>query len=206
MLACMDGSMGCRQDYFFEFRGEKYRVHSVVRLTEEARMYLGAWRREVVLTEIYTDERRNLTLYRYEFKSIKYNVGIINKSTDRLPDEMIEEVITPASADYASRQILGTSSPVYKTETVTKHSKKDWDIPELRKAWIIYVLVFIGISIFADLFIQLILRFLVSLYFWNYRKAHIDAYTTYTHDEDNEIFKAKYSALYGIKFDEEDNK
>ena len=206
MLACMDGSMGCKQDYFFEFKGEKYRVHSVVRLTEEARMYLGAWRREVILTEIYTDERRNLTLYRYEFKSIKYNVGIINKSTDRLPDEMIEEVITPASADYASRQILGTSSPVYQTETATKHSKKDWEIPELRKAWIIFILVFIGISIFADWYVQFILRFLASLYFWNYRKAHVDAYTTYTHDEDNEIFKAKYSALYGIKFDEEDKK
>lgn len=206
MLACMDGSMGCRQDYFFEFKGEKYRVHSVVRLTDEARRYLGAWRHEVVLTEVYTDERRNLTLYRYEFKSIAYNVGIINKSTDRLPDEMIEEVVMPASADYASREILGTSSPVYQTETAIKHSKKDWEIPELRKAWIIFILVFIGISIFADWYIQFILRFLVSLYFWNYRKAHIDAYTTYTHDEDNSMIKAKYSALYGFKFNEEDKK
>ena len=118
---------------------------------------------------------------------------------------MIEEVVSPASADYASREILGTASPVYQTETSTKHSKKDWEIPELRKAWIIFILVFIGISIFADWYVQLILRFAASYYFWQYRKAHLDAYTTYTHNEDDDMIKAKYSALYGIKFHEEDS-
>lgn len=204
MLVCMDSSYGRKHDYFFEFKGKKYRVHSVVKLTDEAQNYLGAWRKEVILTEVYTDERRNITFYKYEFKSIAYNVGIINKSTDRLPDDMLEEVISPASADYASREILGTSSPVYQTETATKHSKKDWEIPELRKAWVIYVLVFIGVSIFIDWYVQFILRFAATYYFWQYRKAHIDAYTTYTHDEDTDMIKAKYSALYGFKFTEED--
>ena len=202
----MDSSRNCKHEYFFEFKGKKYRVCSVVKLTDEARCYLGAARQEVILTEVYYDHKFDGTFYKYEFKSIKYNVGIINKSTDRLPDEMIEEIVMPASAEYASREILGTASPVYQTETATKHSKKDWEIPELRKAWIVFILVFIGVSIFADWYIQLILRFIASLYFWNYRKAYVEAYTTYTHDEDNEIFKAKYSALYGIKFDEEDKK
>ena len=200
MLTCMDNSKNYKHDYFFEFKGEKYRVHSVVRLTDEAKSYLGAWRHEVILTEVYTDERRNITFYKYEFKSISYNVGIINKSTDRLPDEM-EEIVQPASADYASREILGTSSPVYQIEAATKHSKKDWEIPELRKAWVVFALVFVGVSIFADWYVQLILRFIASMYFWKYRKAHIDAYTTYTHDEDNEMIKAKYAALYGLKSD-----
>lgn len=206
MLAPMYSSRGCKHEYFFEFKGEKYRVHTVVKLTDEARNYLGAWRHEVVLKEVFYDKVLDRTLYKYEFKSIAYNVGIINKSTDRLPDEMIEEIVVPASADYASREILGTSSPVYKTEAATKHNKKDWEIPEVRKAWIIYILVFIGVSIFADWYVQLILRFLASLYFWSYRKAHIDAYTTFTHDEDDEIIKAKYYALYGIKSQKNDKK
>lgn len=199
MLASMQSSYGCKHDYFFEFKGEKYRVHSVVRLTDEARRYLGAWRNEVILTEVYTDERRKITWYKYEFKSIAYNVGIINKSTDRLPDDMIEEIVQPASADYASREILGTNSPVYKTNTATKNTKKDWEIPTLRKAWIIFILVFIGVSIFADWYVQLLIRLFASAYFWKYRKAHVDAYTTYTYDEDSEIIRAKYAALYGLK-------
>lgn len=198
MLSYMLNSYGREHKYFFEFKGEKYRVHSIVRLTDEARQYLGAWRNEVVLTEIFINHN-GVTLYKYEFKSIKYNVGIINASTDRLPDDMIEEIVSPASADYASREILGTSSPVYKTENATKHSKKDWEIPELRKAWLVYILVFVGASIFADWYIQLIIRGIASVYLCKYRKPYIDAYTTYTHDEDNDIIKAKYYALYGLK-------
>ena len=46
MLICMDNSIDCDHDYFFEFKGQKYRVHSVVRLTDEARSYLGSMRKE----------------------------------------------------------------------------------------------------------------------------------------------------------------
>ena len=198
----METSYGRKHDYFFEFRGEKYRVHSIVRLTDEAKKYLGAWTNEAILTEVFIN-CDNVTLYKYEFKSIKYNVGVINASTDRLPDEMIEEIALPASADYVSREILGTASPVYKTENATKHSKKDWEIPELRKAWIIFALAFIGSSIFASWYIQLVLKLLLCVYFGNYRKAYKEAYTSYTHNEDSEMIKAKYYALYGIETNKE---
>lgn len=202
MLACMQRTDHYEHDYFFKFKGEKYRVHSVVRLTEEGRLYLGAARREVILTEQFTNWNKS-TCWKYEFKSIKYNVGIINKCTDRTPDDLIAEIIMPASADYAAREILGPSSFTYKVNA-TKHTKKDWEIPELKKAWFVFILVFIGTSVFADWYIQLILRFVAGAYFYNYRKNVLDACTAYIHDEDNEIIKKKYEALYGIKPNKED--
>lgn len=203
MLSVNEVTSRYEHEYFFEFKGEKYRVHSIVKLTEEGRRYLKFARKEVILTEVFFNPHCKRTCWKYEGKDIKPNIGINNKNTDRPPDELIEEIVMPASAEYASREILGTSSPVYKTNA-TKHTKKDWEIPELRKAWIIFVLVFIGISIFADWYVQLILRFIASSYFWKYRMAHINAYTTYTHDEDDEMFKKKYHALYGIRSNEED--
>lgn len=202
MLACMQVTKHYKHDYFFDFKGKKYRVHTIVRLTEEGRFYLGAWRREVILTEQYTNWDGRLC-WKYEFKSISYNIGIINKSTDRPPDDLIEEIVMPASADYASREILGPSSPVYKANA-TKHTKKDWEIPELKRAWIIYILVFTSMSIFADWYVQLILRFLLSAYFCNYRKAILNAYTTYTHDKDSKMIKKKYETLYGVKANKEE--
>ena len=205
MLACMDYSKKYKHDYFFEFKGEKYRVHSVVKLTEEARLYLGAMRNEVILTEVYYDHHFNRTFYKYEFKSIKYNIDIINKSTDRDPNEMIEEVIMPASTEYTSREIQGVDSPYYK-ENGTEHTKSDWEIPEVRRAWIIFILVFIVAFIFKDWYIQWIIRIVASVIFGRYRKAFMDAHTVYTHEEDNEILKQKYHALYGIEFDKEEDK
>jgi len=197
MLSCMDCSKKYKHDYFFEFKDEKYRVHSVVKLTEEARLYLGAMRNEVILTEVYYNHIFNRTLYKYEFKSIKYNVDIINKSTDRTPDEMLEEVIVPASVEYASREIFGIDSPYYKVNAATK-TKKDWEIPEVRKGWIILILILIGVSIFKDWYVQLLIRLVACWIFGLYRKSYVDAHTTYTHSEDDEILMQKYHALYGI--------
>lgn len=190
-------------EYFFEFKGQQYRVHSVVKLTEKGRVYLGFARREVILTEVYYYPSGR-KMWKYQGKDIKYNVGIQNKSTDTLPDEIIEEVITPASAEYASREMLGRESSFYQVNG-TKHTKKDWEIPELKRAWIVFIVFFVAVSIFQDLILQTILRLIAVWIFSIRRQAYIEAYTTYTHDEDSDIIKHKYHALYGFKINREDD-
>lgn len=192
-----------KREYFFEFKGESYRVHSVVKLTDKAQMYLGFADREVILTEVYY-HLNGRKMWKYQGKDIAYNIGVRNKSTDTPPDEIIEKIVESASADYASREILGTNSPVY-TTNATKHTKKDWEIPELKREWIIFILVFIGVSIFQDWYIQLILRIIAGWIFGLRRQAYVKAYTTYTHDEDNDILKKKFEILYGLKSNKEDN-
>ncbi len=183
-----------KHDYFFEFQGKKYRVHSVVRLTEEGRIYLGAKRREVILTEVFTDHN-SILWWKYEFRSSSYYVyKPINKATTRSPDELIEEVVMEASENYTERQIFGTDSPLYTTGK--KIVKKDWEIPEVMTGWIIFILVVIGVAIFKDWYVKLLLRGIAGFVFGKYRQAHIDARTTYEHSEDFEMEKKKYEILY----------
>lgn len=185
-----------KHDYFFEFKGEKYRVHSIVKLTEKGRLYLGALKREVILTEVFIN-LKGKRCWKYEFQSVALNEGITNASTDLPPNKLIEEVITPATAEYASREILGIDSPVYKKGE--KHTKKDWEIPEVRRGWIILIVIFIISAFFKDWYVRLIIRIVAGWIFGLYRQEYVNAYTTYTHDEDMELFRKKYEVLYGLK-------
>lgn len=182
--------------YSFDFQGKAYLVHSIVRLTDEGQKYLGSSTKEVILTENFIDNngRRN---WKYEFRSIQLPSHITNASTDRPPNKLIEEVIVPASEAYVSREIFGVDSPHF--QTGTKHTKSDWEIPEVRMGWIIFIAVFLGVAIFKDWYVQAIIRIVATLFFFTYRSQYKNAYTTYTHDEDIEILKKKYEILYGIK-------
>ena len=204
MLLIQQNSSHYDHDYFFEFKGEKHRVHSVVCLTEEGRTYMGFARREVILIEVYFDKHIGRTFWKYQGKDWKYNIGIRHKSTDRPPDEIIEKVVASASADYASREMFGIDSPVYKTNA-TKHTKKDWEIPEVRRGWIWVILIFIFSFVFKDWYVQLLIKVGAGWLFYIYRRAYMEAYTSYTHDEDSEILKQKFWALYGLKHNKEDN-
>ena len=196
-------------EYWFDFKGKRYRVHSVVKLTDEGRSYLEMSRKEVILTEVFHSNFGGKKMWTYLGDDIRLHIGVRDKSTDVPPDELIEEVIEAASQEYASREILGANSPYFATGE--KNVPKDWDIPEVKMGWIIFILVFIGAFIFRDWYVQLIIRLIAGIWFFGYRKAQIDARTTYTHNEDDDIIKAKFKALYGLesnedKDDNEENK
>ena len=190
-----------KHEYWFTFKGEKYRVHSIVKLTEEARWYFGSNSREVILTEEFVNQK-GVRCWKYEYRTLGPNCHITNAVTNRTPDELIEEVVIPAKDEYASREIFGTLSPNYTTGE--KHTPKDWEIPEVRNGWIILILIFIGVAIFKDWYVQLIIRIAAGWIFGLYRQAYVNAYTTYEHPEDLNILKKKYEVLYGIKQKEED--
>lgn len=179
--------------YYFEFKGKVYLVHSIVRLTEEGRKYLGAMKREAILTECFI-MHDDTPFYKYMFKSSSLSIGITNASTDRSPDELVEDVIMPASDGYSEREIFGRDAPSYTSGK--KISKKDWEIPELRIRWIIFILVVIFAGIFQPWYLKLLIRGIAGWIFGIYRKAYIETYTVYQHDEDLEIEKKKLEVLY----------
>jgi len=127
VLTYKDYSKNYKHEYFFKHQGKEYRVNSIVKLTDEAKSYLGSSTKEVILKEVYYNHIIKKLCFKYEFKDIALNVGIVDKSTDRTPDELIEEVVIEASVEYASREIFGTDSPFYTTGT--KQTAKDWQIP-----------------------------------------------------------------------------
>lgn len=191
-----------KHQYSFHFKGKEYLVHSIVRLTDEGKRYLGSRTHEVILTEQFIN-RKNRYCWTYTFKSIEVSGHIVHASTDRTPDDLIDKVVMPATTGYTSRAVLCVDSTEYKTGQ--KHTKKDWEIPEVAIGWIILIAVFIGSSIFKDLYVRLIVRIAASWFFALYRKAHVDAYTTYTHDEDIEILNRKQEILYGTKNNKEND-
>lgn len=202
MLCCKLWTKDYKHDYYFEFKGEKYRVYSIVKLTEEGRFYLGARKREVILTEQFT-YRNGKLCWTYEFKSISLTEGILRKSTDVPPDKLIEEIIQPATDEYFLREQFGVQAPNYKEGT--KYTTSDWDITEVRHAWIAYILVCIGVFIFKDWYVRSLIWIGASWIFGVYRSAYVDAYTVYMRDEDKEMLKTKYETLYGVKRNKEND-
>ena len=181
--------------YTFSFKGKEYAVHSIVRLTPKGKMDLGSQTDEVILLEKFTGPN-DKTWWKYQFRSIEGGC-IIDASTDVPLDKMIEEVVVPATEDYVIREMFGPN--VKLSATAIKHAKKDWEIPEVRKAWIIYIAIFLGVAIFKDWYVQLLIRVGAGWILGLYRQAYVNAYTTYTYPEDAEIIRKKLEILYGVK-------
>lgn len=194
-----------KKDPTFTFNGREYLVHSVVQLTEEGRRYLGAWNREAVLIEQFTYYNGKLC-WKYEFKSVDLTTsGVINVSTDKTPDELIEEIIQPVSYDYYVREELDKLGVSNINTNAKKHITPAWKIPEVRKATIYYIIVILAVAIFKDWYIKLVIRIAASLFYLMYSSIYTKIYTTYIHDEDNEILKAKYKAYGYIKDSKKDD-
>lgn len=191
-----------QHEYLFTFKGEKYFVHSIVELTKKGKMHLEVSNQQVILTEHFIGPNGK-ECWTYE---VGWAYGA-NKprriSTDCHPNKLIEKIVIPASEDYAEREIFGIHASSY-TNGI-KHTKKDWEIVEVRNAWIYFFLVCFGALIFKDWYVKIIIIGAAGWFLGIYRQAYVNAYTTYTHEEDNEILKKKYEIIYGATFNKEDN-
>jgi hypothetical protein len=185
-----------KHDYFFKFNGEQYRVHSIVRLTEYGKLYLGAFKHEAILKEQFTFDNGRL-FWKYEFMSSTLNAGVTNVSTDEAPEKIIEYVIVPSNDDYFLQEEFGIQAPNYKSGI--KETKMDYEIAEVRRGWFIFILVFIGASIFKDWYVQLIIRVIASIFFALYRQIYVNIHTTYSNPDNYDVSKRKYETLYSVK-------
>lgn len=191
------------QDYCFEFKGQKYRVHSVVKLKPKGQKYLDAVTDEAVLIEQFTYPSSGKKCWKYQYRMWgDMNTPLprlTDVTTDVPPEELIKEVIAPATYEYASRQVLGQESPEF-TKGV-KHIPKDSEIPEIVKGWVVFILVFIVAAVFKDWYIKAIIRVVAAFWFGAYRKTYKDLYSGYTYPEDKEILKKTYEIQYGVEID-----
>ena len=97
MKSCKYWTANYKHDPRFKFRGQEYYVHSIVRLTEKGREYLGARTRDVILVEQFTNYNGKLC-WKYLFQSASYLVSKpIDCSTDKTPDELIEKIVIGAN-------------------------------------------------------------------------------------------------------------
>ena len=183
------------REYRFKFKGAEYFTHSIVRLKESGKKYLQSKTLDVVLTEVFTGHDGKV-YYKYKFVGVDRQ-GIIDRVTGKPPDKMIESIIMPSFLDWAIYQDYGVDSPYWTVGK--KESKKDWEIPEVRRGWVVLILVFIVSAIFKDWYIKLIIRCAAGWYFGLYRQAYVGAYTTYTNDEFTPIKNKTFEVLYQYK-------
>ena len=144
-----------QHEYLFTFKGEKYFVHSIVALTENGKKYLETTKDKVILTEHFIN-LNNTECWTYEIGWASGANMPLRVSTDCHPDKLIDKVVVSAHADYVERTILGAQANSY-TNGI-KHTKKDWEIANVRNAWLILIATFIAAAFFKDLCIKLLIR------------------------------------------------
>ena len=189
-----------RHVYDFQFKGQTYLTHSIVKLTEYAQIQFRTSKSEVILLEHYFDND-NRECWTYEI-GWSHNISRpLRVSTDIPLKKIIEEITVPATQGYVEREVLGVNAPSFKTGK--KITIKDWEIPEVLAGWIVYFLVFIGAFIFKDWYVKAIIWAAAGWIFGLYRQAYVNAYTVYMHDEDIELDKKKLEVLYGVKTNKE---
>ena len=186
-------------EYLFNFNGNDYFVHSIVRLTEYGKRYLGARKRDAILKEHfkYSDGRLCWT---YEFIGNSYNYYTTTATTDEPPEKIIEKILCNAEFNYCIREeLVRQGIPAPKDKNATVISSKDFDIQEVRHGWIVWGLFCILILFFKDWYVQVLLFVISGVIFGMYRQLYKDTYTCYVYPEDDKIKKMKYQTLYEIK-------
>lgn len=193
-----------QHEYIFDFNGEQYAVHSIVRLTEYGKQYLGARKRDAILKEHfkYYDGRPCWT---YEFIGNSYNYYVTTASTDIPPEKLIEKILCPAESKYCMREeFVRRGISAQKEDGATVVSAKDCEIREVMRGWIIFVLSCIAILLFKDWYIKALLFAVAGITFSIYRQIYKNAYTCYQYPEDENIQRMKYKALHDLREINED--
>ena len=180
----------------FIFKEKAYFVHSFVRLTEYGQRYLGSYKREAIVKEHfkYRDSRPCWT---YEYMSNSASIHILTATTDEPPEKIIEEVIYNVTYDYyAFEELIRMNIPFPNGPGAEKQSASDFQIPEVRTGWIVFILASIALLFFKDWYVKSLLFAVFGVIFGIYRQSYKNAYTTYTYPEYTEIAKIKQKILY----------
>ena len=190
--------------HIFNFNGKDYFVHSIVRLTDYGKQYLGARKRDAILKEHFK-YRDGRLCWTYEFIGNSYNYYTTTATTDVRPEKLIEKILCPAGDMYCIREeLVRMKVPVPKDESAIAISAKDWEIQEVRQGWITWGIFCIFILFFKDWYVKSLLFSIAGVIFGMYRQMYKNAYTYYKYPEDEKIEKMKYQTLYEVKEINED--
>ena len=191
-------------EYTFNFNEKSYFVHSIVRLTEYGRQYLGAKKKDAILKEHfkYYDGRLCWT---YEFIGNSWNYYTTTATTDEPTEKLIEKILCPADFMYCIREeLVRQGVPVPKDDGAVTISAKDCEIQEVVRGWIVFGLSCLVILFFKDWYVKSLLFAIAGIIFGVYRQSYKDAYTCYQYPDDEKIKRMKYNTLYETKEISED--
>lgn len=155
---------GYRHVGCFQFKGKYYLLNSYVKLTEYGKEYLESHFDEVQLTKHFfmpkNGEEIEMWGFVVQFRGVPPSPHVM--STDVPLERLIEEVVAPAKYD-----------PPNKKPEPVKIKNRDWEVPDVRIGWIIFLAFFFGVEIFKDWTIKLILRYAGSWFFSNWRNMRM---------------------------------
>lgn len=117
----------------FIYKGERYYINSVVKLSKDAQIFLGS---ENEYSQIIQREITNTGKERWAYVVKVDGSEVYHAFTTVSPDQLIEEVTIPA---------VLTSQCKNKTECYS-----DFEVPGVITGWIIYIAIMIGSLIFVD--------------------------------------------------------
>ena len=116
----------------FTFNGEEYYINSVVKLSEDAKRFLGL---QNEYTQIVQHEITNLGKERWGYVADIWDDVITNAFTTVPPDQLVEEVVIPADLEQVEDKL---------------QYYKDYEVPGVITGWIIYIVIMVGSLIFVD--------------------------------------------------------
>lgn len=170
-----------RYNEYFVFRGKKYRLYSIVRLTKEGQEFLQSNTREVVLTA--QNDFGKYTIWHYWTRHRKGFTGYAESSVPI--DKLVECVVMEASVEHSSKYRLGPNSPYCKVGR--KYGPNDLTDPYLLKGWAVLILACFVSLIFKQFYYAWACCILL---FWTYRHEYITPRTSYIRDEDLPMLRA----------------
>ena len=136
----------------FTYNGEKYYLNTIVKLSDDAKRFLGA---ESLYSQVIQHEITNVNKERWGYVVRKQSNKIWHVFTTVPPDQLIEEIVTPAAE---------------KKEPKQQEYFKDNQVPEVIQMWVYYILAMCVSIIFND---RIMLWVIFSVLFFAYREEKL---------------------------------
>ena len=167
-----------RKEGWFTVHGKYYLINSYVKLTPYGKEFLETDFDSVQLTEHFHFEcgSRKAECHKFVIAFRGVPPFPYTMSTDEPLERLIEEVIIPAKYE-----------PPNKKPEPVRIKNRDWEVPDVRIGWVIFLVFFFGVEIFKDWAVKLILRYAGGWLFSNWRNMRMieEGYVDFKVGEEN---------------------
>ena len=133
----------------FTYHGEKYNLNSIVKLSKEAKKFLGS---DFECTQIVEHEITNENKERWGYVVSRSSEKIWHVFTTVSPDQLIEEIVTPAGPRKENNKV---------------EYFRDNEVKGMPQIWVYYILAMIVATIFND---RIVLWYMFTIIFIGVRE------------------------------------
>lgn len=136
----------------FMYKGHKYNLNSIVKLSNDAKMFLGA---DSTCTQLIQHEITNTSQERWGYVVRKSSEKTYHVFTTVPPEQLIEEIIVPATSDILTNKV---------------QHYKDNEVDGMSRLWAIYIIAMVVITLFND---RIMMWTIASCIFFELRKKKL---------------------------------